>query len=81
MTCQEFIDFLMDYDDGNLPATHRALFDEHLSICPDCVNYLASYRAATALGKSAFSMTADPVPAEVPRELVQAILCARTQAK
>jgi anti-sigma factor RsiW len=66
VTCQEFIDFLLDYDEGVLPADQRAFFDEHLSVCPDCVNYLASYRATKALGKSAFSAGSEPLPAAVP---------------
>ncbi len=74
MTCQEFIDFLMDFDDGVLPVEQRALFDEHLSVCPDCVNYLESYRATKALGKSAFANGSEPVPPDVPVKLIQAIL-------
>lgn len=76
MTCQEFIDFLMDYDDGELPADARVRFDEHLSVCPDCVNYLASYRTAKTLGKSAFPISTEHLPPEVPPELIQAILSA-----
>ncbi len=81
MTCQEFIDFLTDYDDGALPEEQRALFDEHLAICPDCVNYLASYRAARDLGKSAFAGDEDTLSSEVPPELIQAILSAVNQGK
>ena len=73
MICQEFIDFLMDYDDGALPAVARARFDEHLSVCPDCIHYLASYRATKALAKSAFSIGTAHVPPDVPRELTDAI--------
>lgn len=80
MTCQEFIDFLMDYDEGVLPSDQRAQFDEHLSVCPDCVNYLASYRATKAMGKSAFSVGCEPLPPEVPPELIQAILLAYKHA-
>ena len=81
MTCREFIEFLTDYDEGLLPEDQRALFDEHLTICPDCVNYLASYRAAAALGRSAFSGDDRPLPPEVPAELVQAILAAFKHVK
>ena len=81
MTCQEFIDFLMDYDDGALPADARARFDEHLSVCPDCVNYLASYRATKALAHSLISGSSEPVPPEVPPELIEAILSAYKRAK
>ncbi len=80
MTCEEFIEFLLDYDEGRLPPDVQARFDEHLSICPDCVNYLASYRATIALGKSAFADPKGPLPADVPEELVQAILALRSAA-
>jgi anti-sigma factor RsiW len=81
VTCQEFIDFLMDYADGVLPPEQRAQFDEHLSVCPDCVNYLASYRATTSLGKAAFKPSDTPIPPEVPSDLVRAILAARNSLK
>jgi anti-sigma factor RsiW len=76
MTCREFIDFLADYLSGELPATQQAVFEEHLAICPDCVNYLDTYRETIRLGKAAFADPEDPVPEEVPEELVQAILSA-----
>lgn len=77
MTCHEFIEFLLDYDEGRLPPDVRARFDEHLTVCPDCVNYLASYRAAIALGKKAFADPHSPLPQAVPEELVQALLALR----
>jgi anti-sigma factor RsiW len=77
MTCQELIDFLMDYVDGSLPDEERQRFDDHLAICPDCVNYLVSYRTTMSLGRMAFADPNVPVPPAVPTELVQAILAAR----
>lgn len=77
MTCAEFIEFLLEYEAGLLPPEVRARFDEHLAICPDCVNYLASYRATVALGGGLLGDPADPVPQSVPDELVQAILALR----
>ena len=79
MICQEFIEFLLDYDEGRLPPDVRARFDEHLTVCPDCVNYLASYRATIALGKRAFASQEAPLPESVPEELVQAILSLRAK--
>jgi len=66
----------MDYDNGVLPADVRARFDDHLFNCPDCVNYLASYRAVKTLVKSASTIGTERLPPEVPRELIQAILSA-----
>jgi len=78
LTCREIADFLMAYDDGELPPPERAVFDAHLAVCPDCVAYLQSYRATVALGKQAFR-DGDAATA-VPERLVDAILAARKQS-
>lgn len=70
MTCQELIDFLANYLDGQLPPEERQRFDEHLSVCGPCRRYLAEYRVAVALGKD----VAREPDAELPPELVKAIL-------
>ncbi len=77
MTCREFIDFLMDYLTGELPAEQRACFEEHLGECPDCVAYLRSYEATIRIGKAVCAGPTEPVPGDVPEELVRAILAAR----
>lgn len=77
MTCRELIDFLMAYLDGELPPARRAVFDEHLEICEACQRYLESYRATISLGQAACAED-DAVPEDVPEELVQAVLAART---
>jgi anti-sigma factor RsiW len=76
LTCQELIDFLAAYLDGELEAEARAGFERHLSLCPPCVDYLASYRQTVRLGKQACGPEAE-LPADVPDELVAAILAAR----
>lgn len=77
MTCRELIDFIMEYDDGTLPEKQRVLFEEHLSICDDCVHYLESYRSAVQLGKMMIIPTDEEVSTEVPEELIRSILAAR----
>jgi anti-sigma factor RsiW len=76
VTCQELVEFLMNYLDGALSEAERSLFEEHLGECPDCVAYLATYQDAVRLGK-AVCAGEGPVPAEVPEDLVRAILAAR----
>jgi anti-sigma factor RsiW len=80
MTCRELIDFLMAYLDGELPAERRAVFDEHLEVCAACQRYLESYQQSIALGRAACDADAPdaPVAGDVPEELVQAILAARS---
>jgi anti-sigma factor RsiW len=63
----------MDYLDGALPGTQRAIFAAHLGECPDCVAYLESYKQTVKLGKS----TRDAGSDRAPEDLIRAILAAR----
>jgi anti-sigma factor RsiW len=81
MNCREFTEFLHEYLFGDLPAEQRAEFDKHLAECPWCVAYLDSYQKTIQLEHAAFSVPGDaPPPADVPEELVQAILRARSRS-
>lgn len=77
VTCREFADFLMDYVSGDLPDEVRQAFVDHLELCPNCQRYLESYEESIALGRRAFDDAEAPVPAEVPEELIRAILASR----
>ena len=77
MTCQEVAEFLMDYLNGELAQKQRAVFEEHLGICPDCVAYLRSYELTIKTTKSACAHAHDPDSNEVPEDLIRAILAAR----
>ena len=77
MTCQQFVEFLDRYCDTTLPPAERDRFEAHLSVCPGCRNYLATYRQTIVLSKGAFADSNQPVPAEIPASLVKAILAAR----
>jgi anti-sigma factor RsiW len=77
VTCREFADFIVDYLSGGMVTDVQAAFDRHLSRCPSCRAYLAQYRATVAAGKEAFAASDAALPAEVPEELVQAILASR----
>jgi len=80
VTCRELIDFLGEYLDGELPRDVRLRFDEHLAACPECSAYLETYRRTVKLAKDAFRDPDDPVPEDVPEDLVKAILSARRKA-
>lgn len=74
ITCRELIDFLLDYLEGSLPTEQRAVFERHLAMCPECVNYLEEYKTAVRLGRAA---CCDDNPQPLPEGLVRAILLAR----
>ncbi|MCC7179163.1 MAG: zf-HC2 domain-containing protein [Acidobacteria bacterium] len=77
MTCREFADFMMDYLSGELPEESRAPFERHLSRCANCHEYLAQYKHTIEAGRLAFTNPEEEVPADVPEDLVKAVLAAR----
>ena len=49
-------------------------FERHLSRCRNCTEYLAQYRATIDAGRAAYQDESATLPADVPEDLVQAIL-------
>ena len=77
MTCREFAEFILDYLSGDLPADETRLFERHLQRCPHCPEYLRQYKATVEAGRAAFAEEDTELPADVPEDLVRAILAAR----
>lgn len=76
LSCQEVIDFMADYREGELDPGIRRRFEEHLAVCPPCRDYLKTYESAVTMAKD---LCHDPQHS-VPEDLVQAILRACRQA-
>lgn len=81
LTCREFLDFLMDYLDGALPADSQGRFASHVEDCADCAAYLSSYRSTLTLLESVAKDAEAGVPADVPEPLVAAVLEARRKPR
>lgn len=80
LNCREFVDFLDDYLAGALSYEQRAAFNAHLAICPPCVAYMKTYQASVHMGKAVLKRSEDPVPNEVPEDLVRAVVAARDRS-
>ena len=78
LTCQHVLDYLSDYVDGRLSPEERARFEEHLAICPQCVDYLENFKATLAACRDLRDAQYHMLP-PMPEELVQAILAARAR--
>lgn len=78
LSCRELIEFIAAYLDDELAPEERATFETHLSGCPYCVDYVATYRETIHLGKQALSAEAEILEG-VPTEIVDAILAARSR--
>ena len=77
ITCREFVEFLDDYRARALPEVGRRAFEAHLAACPSCVAYMKTYEATVRAGKRMLGGQSGPrALAEIPEELVQAVLAA-----
>lgn len=79
ITCVEFEHFVVDYLDNTLPDPKLKVFERHLKICPECVDYIEHYKqtlelAARCMEDAAFDNAGNP-----PEDLVSAILAAQQQ--
>lgn len=52
MDCNELVEVITDYLEGELAPTDHARFEQHLRECPYCVTYLEQMRSTlSALGR------------------------------
>lgn len=72
ITCRQFISFLLEYLDGSLPPDESAKFERHLALCDSCVAYLATYETTIRMEKITSLEEAD-----IPEELIQAVIASR----
>lgn len=77
ISCREFENFILAYLEGELPARQLRTFELHIRICRECRDYLAAYRLSTELARRAFEDPDQPLPEDVPDDLVKAILAAK----
>jgi anti-sigma factor RsiW len=77
VTCRQLADFILEYLDGQLPDQTKSAFEHHLTLCPNCVNYIASYGKTVEMARRAFDADPSEPSLQMPEELVRAILAAR----
>lgn len=77
MTCHQLHVFLDDYLGGGLSVAVRARFETHLADCPPCRAYLDTYTRTITLTRDALKPGSEDPPAEMPEELIRAIVRAR----
>jgi len=71
--CKQVESFLLAYIEDDLPKSQMKVIDRHLMVCPDCRRYIAEYpRTLEVLSVS--KSEADEAMAEVPKDLINAIL-------
>jgi hypothetical protein len=61
-TCKEITDLLYGYLNDQLSPKIKRDFQRHLRICPDCVNFLNTYKKTTSVTRS---IRPEELPAKV----------------
>lgn len=51
-TCRQMTDLILGYLTDRLSARVKREFEQHLTVCPDCVNFLNTYKKTVAVTKS-----------------------------
>jgi len=69
ITCREVVEIVTDYLEGAMPSEERARFEEHLSVCDGCTNYLGHVRETIRLTGM---LTEEQIPEEQKRSLLMA---------
>jgi Putative zinc-finger len=67
-TCKEITDLIIGYLDNTLSLTVKRDFERHLRICPDCVNFLNTYRKTAA---ASASLCPEAMPAKVRENILE----------
>ncbi len=77
ISCREFEAFLIDYFEDSLPKRQRLIFEMHLKLCRECREYLIAFKRSIDVSKRVCADLDEPTPADVPEDLVRAIIDAR----
>jgi anti-sigma factor RsiW len=81
ITCREFQAFLLDYCEQHLDDEQRAVFEAHLAGCPMCRVHFETYLKTIELGRRVLAEEDPEAPADLPEELVEAVLAARAAGR
>jgi anti-sigma factor RsiW len=52
ISCQQLIDYCLDYIEGDLPDDEQVRFRRHLVQCPDCVTFFETYRRTPDISRT-----------------------------
>lgn len=66
-SCKEITALIADYVADRLSDAAKRKFEQHLSICPDCINFLQTYKKTVAATGSIRPVT---IPAKVRNNLL-----------
>ena len=69
LTCREVVELVTGYLEGDLASEDRARFEEHLSVCDGCTNYLGQMRTTL---RATGMLTEEQIPEDQRDKLLMA---------
>lgn len=66
--CDECVELLVDYLDGELPPERARALELHLDLCPPCVAFVNTYRGTV---RAARTLQSEDIPPEVTQRLIE----------
>ncbi|MBI4527822.1 MAG: zf-HC2 domain-containing protein [Deltaproteobacteria bacterium] len=66
-TCKQIADLVFNYLNDKLEPAVKRDFQRHLSICPDCVSFLNTYKKTVAVTRS---VRAEEIPPKVRNKIL-----------
>ncbi len=72
MSCEQFVQFIIDYLEESLDPKQRGIFERHICACKECDTFLESYRNSIDVVR----LITDEDTPPPPEGLVKAVLSA-----
>ena len=66
-TCKQITDLIYDYFNDKLSPAVKKDFQQHLRVCPDCVNFLHTYKKTVRV---AGSLRVENMPSKVRKNIL-----------
>lgn len=70
--CKEFVELVTDWEEGAVGDDERVALEEHMAICPPCIEYVQQLRLTRAVLREVADR--DPAPASPPPAARAALL-------
>lgn len=65
--CQECVELLVDYLEGELAVERARALDIHLEMCPSCVSFVRTYKGTVDVART---LPLDEIPPELTQRLL-----------
>ena len=66
--CDECVELLVDYLEGELPAERARALEIHLDLCPSCVSFVNTYRGTVNIART---LHTEEIPPELTQRLIE----------